>query len=600
MKIFTKPRSALRARGTAVLAATMVTTSALLAQTLVATNATWNDAEWVHSDGLGTLDCVEPAGQFATRAEGRFLSGSLLDINLDSIAEAERVEVTNDGSRSIAPVAGTPVSGMPDAYADPLSAEVLSLLNLNLTGLLELPADASTGVVGQFGQAQSDGTAVGASGLITDSGGIDLSQEQPGDYPDLATLQFSEILGSPLLGDLGLGTLLSNVADLTLELGAVAGRASYSTCDYLWGTDPDTVNREYLAASADLGFSSPLIGAMVSAIGGSEQEQCTDETLSTVKLLECAVNGLASDEGVVDSLVSGVTDLLGTLTNGLGLGEITADLTATVDLSGVQALLDDTLTDTGGVVALNLGDGTVHVDTAALLEAAYPGTYTDGLNGLAPNTNPLADPGVFYELVDRLSTLLSDWVVNVQNAITTAIGQTTITAGVHIDLELDYGLSTYPIGDIEVAVDCRPTGSTTAGPGCTLAELLDSSPNPGVQEVTAGFTILPGLGDIPLVGDILVGLVNGLTDTVIAVLLTNLVGGAAGLVGTVVNDTLDPVVTGAVNALPGLTEPVVNLVSDLYNGLFLSGIVALTINAQNDTSDPNDVEPQEWATLPQG
>ncbi|MFV0534439.1 MAG: hypothetical protein ACK5MR_12390, partial [Cumulibacter sp.] len=311
-------------------------------------------------------------------------------------------------------------------------------------------------------------------------------------------------------------------------------------------------------------------------------------------------NGLASDEGVVDSLVSGVTDLLGTLTNGLGLGEITADLTATVDLSGVQALLDDTLTDTGGVVALNLGDGTVHVDTAALLEAAYPGTYTDGLNGLAPNTNPLADPGVLNELVERVSTLLSDWVVNVQNAITTAIGQTTITAGVHIDLELDYGLSTYPIGDIEVAVDCRPTGSTTAGPGCTLAELLDSSPNPGVQEVTAGFTILPGLGDIPLVGDILVGLVNGLTDTVIAVLLTNLVGGAAGLVGTVVNDTLDPVVTGAVNALPGLTEPVVNLVSDLYNGLFLSGIVALTINAQNDTSDPNDVEPQEWATLPQG
>lgn len=257
--------------------------TALLAQGSVVTDASWNDTEWTHGT-VGTLNCANPEGQFTSRAQSRALSGNLLNVDLDNVAEVRGVEVTNDGTEATAS-AGSSVPDINDAWADPLTVDALSAISVPLDGLLELPADSSTGVVGQFAQAQNTGDVLGAAGYITNSGGIDLDPGSAG-YPELATLKLSELLNSDLLAGLDPGDTLANVAELELEIGAVAGQARLDGCESLWaasGPNPKVVSpmaeqmvaevlpglqRNYLATSADLSFQSPTVGRLVSAISG--------------------------------------------------------------------------------------------------------------------------------------------------------------------------------------------------------------------------------------------------------------------------------------------------------------------------------------------
>lgn len=189
-----------RRRDTIGLALASMASLTIVAQSSIVTDASWNDSEWTHAS-LQTPRCGEPSGAFATQAEGRALSGSLLGIDLDHVAEAQGVHVENHSGQATAS-AGQPVPEIEDAWADPLTVGALSAIRLPLTGLLELPTNNNTGVLGQFAQATGSGTAVGASGYVTNSGGIDLADEATG-YPDLATLYLSDLLSSPLLGGLG-------------------------------------------------------------------------------------------------------------------------------------------------------------------------------------------------------------------------------------------------------------------------------------------------------------------------------------------------------------------------------------------------------------
>lgn len=595
-------------------AAAMLVSVALLAQSSVTSEATWNDTEWTHGGAIGTVGCEDPDGAFATRAEGRALSGSMLGIDLDSVAEAEGVTVTNNGSRDRAS-AGRPVSGLESAYADPLSVNALSAIQVPLTGLVELPGNNSTGVVGQFGQARDDGLAHGAAGYVTDSGGIDLANEQTGTYPDLATLKLSDLLNSPALGNIGLGDTLSGVSDLELEVGAVAAEAQLDGCASAWGgaggpqaramaaTAADDIvdglERRYLTASADLTFRSPAVGALVSAVGGVPGETCASADRSTVKTVECTVNGLASQQSVLSAIQQGVVRLLGQLTDELGLGTINVQLTATANLSAIQALLTDTLTDSGGVVTVDLSDGTVRISTDALLAAAYPDQYSDGLNGLPPNFNPFNDPVALQVLTERLTGILTEWVDGVATALVQSVKDTVVSANVTINLTLRaLGLTTR-IGHIEAIVGCAPAGSTPTG--CTLGTLLDPSRNTGVTQTK--FVVLPGLKDIPILGPVLDGLINGVVGTVIAGLVRVLITGLGSVVGTAVDTAL-----GATKALSptitALTEPVISTVSRLYSGLFLSNILSLTVNAQNDPASggppPPDWRPGQPGAPPEG
>lgn len=536
------------------------------------TSAAWTDSEWVagiqsHGPGVGTVDCAAADGAFVSRGAGRALSGSMLGINLDSLAEASGVVVENDGDQAtVTPDGASPAMEAP-AFADPVNVTALSAINLDLgNGMLKLPLDNSTGVLGQYGKAASNGQVAGASGYVTETGGIGFEPETG--YPELASLQLSDLLGSL---NYEVGDLLPDITDAGLEIGAVAGRAALDGCQAAWSgsiypeagtglrslgaalhprdspSDPSPIlNREYLVSLLDLVSTTPTVGALVTGVS------------NTLDALESTVNGLASDQGVLDSLLSSVTGLLNGLVSGvLGLGEVTVSLSAAVDTSRIRNFLSQSFGDAGGVLTINPTSGEVHISTVALLQAAYPDDYGTGLNELPPNTNPLADDAILTALTTALGSALEDWIAEINALLDAVIDLVHVEAKIAIGLEVDAGsilLGTVDIGEIAATVK----GS--------LADLL-------ADEAKAVVTTDLNLGPLGL---FLGPVVQALVGTLVAGVINDL----GKTIGIVVEGVL-----GQLRSLPStvtdLVEPVIAAVSGLYTALFLEGLVDITLNVQN-------------------
>lgn len=556
-------RGALR-RSIASIAAVMFASLALVAQQGIITDASWTDAEWVQGKVVTTPKCSAATGQFATRGEGRVLSGGLLGINLDSLVEASGVEVTHNGDRS-KETRGVATSLGNDAYANPLNVVALSAVNVNLgQGILQLPLNNNLGALGQYGQAHSTGVSTGAAGYVTNTGGIGLA---PGNgYPQLGTLNLKNLLNST---GLDLGTLVSGVTDLNLEIGAVAGRASLNGCTQVWQQSvANALTREYLAASLKTTVSSPTVGALVTGVS------------NTVTTLEQTVNQISGNTGVANSIVSGTTTLLNSLISNpiLSLGNVSATASATINTTAVRAMLTETITDTGGIVSINLAQGTITVNTAALLAAAYPGSYGSGLNNLPPNTDLLGSKTVVPALTAALNSALDSWIARVNIALGQAIDAVTVTAAVTIALRVEVctlGCLLVPIGTISANVQ----GS--------LKNLLAGT-------VLATTSTNLNLGAI---GALLSGIVNPLINT----LLSGLVNGLGKIAGDAVNGVL-----GTLRTLPStvlaLTPPITNVVANVYTQLFVSGVIQLLINAQNAPPVVAGAgpAPPDWSALPTG
>ncbi len=554
----------------AVAALAMVVT----VQNASSTLASWSDSEWVSSapEAIGTVDCTAPTSAFASRGEGRVLSGSLLGLDLANVADVASVLVTNDATRSMPrPATANPVPGQSDAYADVLRLDLLyGLLSVDATNVLQLPLNTDTGLLGQYGRAQSTGDSWGAGGYVTESGNINTSGSQAG-YPNLATLKLSTLLNS--LG-VNLGDLVGGVADAELTVGAVAGRAALeNACDAMWnGSVATNVKREYLAAGITLGITSPAVSAVGTAV---------DTTLLD---LESTIGGLVGKPGLLSGVVSTVVNLVKGVVNTLSLvtglrvaptgstGQITA---ITLDLSTVRALVDNPVEDPGGVLSVSLRSGTVTIDTAALLEATYPGQYSNGLNGLDPNTNPLADPLVLDTLKSRLLTVLQTRVTSIDTTLRAALDDATITAVISLPFEKCATL-------LCLTGNWQPAGALSITATGSLSQLLAGTATIDVQ---ADALLQSTVG----------GLLNGLISGVVSA-LTGVLGPA---VGGIVDTALRPIVTSLLPTLNTLTTPAVNLVANVYDQLFLEGLVAVTINAQNDPR-AGDAEPHDWASLPDG
>src|SRR5699024_1221114 len=112
--------------------------------------------------------------------------------------------------------------------------------------------------------------------------------------------------------------------------------------------------------------------------------------------LENTVNGLAGNSGVIQAITGGVTSLLGPVLGALNLGAVTVTLSVEVETQALRDLINpqNPLTDSAGVLAVYPGAERIVINTAALLEASYPGQSSNGLNGLAPNTDLLSDPQI--------------------------------------------------------------------------------------------------------------------------------------------------------------------------------------------------------------
>lgn len=550
---------------------------ALVAQAGVTTNASWLDDEWVHQ-AVGTSDCASPDVNIATRGEGKALGGSLLGIDLDTLAEARGVLVTSNGERSIE-ATGTANDLGGGAYANPLDVVALSAVEVNLgQGLLQLPLNNETGVLGQFAQAVSAGESRGASGYVTNSGGIATA---PGDeYPDLATLKLSALVASlnPTVA-----AVLGELTDVSLVVGAAAGRATLDGCDALWNgviprdelSQTGNLSRDYLLSHLYTDVASPVVGAL------------STEVSRVTGILESTANGLVGNTGVLSGVVDGVVNLVRpalALVSLLGIrvaptGSLVQTTALTLDLSGVQALLDHPFSDADGVVSVTASDGTVRVNTAALLAAAYPGEYSSGLNGLPPNIQPLlGDEQVLSELTNRIGALLTSLLLQVDQKLTEALDAMELTVEVSI-----------PIETCATALCLSGNWASAGALGITVSGTLD-------QLLGNGGTLTV---DTSVLETVLGGLVGGILGSVLSTLTTNLTGSVRSLIGAAVDGVLRPLAKLPATTMTAVGTPIVNLVTTVYRELYLNGVVSLTINAQNDPFAGNS-EPFDWGALPNG
>lgn len=443
---------------------------------------------------------------FDTQARGRLLSGQILGVNLDNIAELEGVH-----AQALAPA-------LEDTESGPLSVEVLNALDLELgglagllTSLLDALTNQNAGIANQYAHANAEaGTGpasidLGSSGAVNDAtGAIDFQFGNEGP-PRLASIDLHSLLTQ--LGGDGVAGLIEPIAGLNLDIGAVAGIAELDgVCSIEDGGVEvlrESVERDHRLAYLRLVTELDLVG----------------DLLDSLENLEIDTGTIASGLGdVLEGVLGGAGGAIGRLLGALLLGDTSVSVTLNTEALTVGRIPGD-----NAALQLGLGEGVVVVDVASLLGGAYDEFgYTEFFNNLAPNSRLFADANApTVPVADLVGALVQDVLDRLYDLLFVDI---TVSA----------------VGGL---TRLRITGS--------LGELLGDQ---GEVSATLLGAPLP-LGD--LVGPLL-GAVGGLVKTTVDALLGT---GTGGLVA---------------NALGGLNVVLENLFQ------LLSGVVALTVNAQND------------------
>ena len=534
-----------------------VSVFAIIAGLLTTTSsaAGFVDQEFVNGD-FTALDCDAPVG-LESRATGRFLTGRLGAASLDPIVGLQGVTVANDGTL-VTHSSGAVASG-PDAWGQPITASAVGGLISAGVGAT-LPLNWGTGTYNQYGQARSTGISTGASGAVTNSGAVDTGAVAGGTAAKVGTLRLSDLTG--------LGSTLSGLTDVDLEIGAVAALAEMDGCDAAWSGGPvsaSDVTRSYLVSELKANLTSQAI-AQLMGTGGTVP--------TAVNLVQSNLTGLIGSpttmgtgettvaNGVLNSLTTTVSGLLSALstpllTLSMGTGH-TVNAGVTMDLSAVNAYLTGTLTD--GVVTVNLANGKVTLDAGAL---------GGGLNNRAPNTQLLTATQL-NDVVNRVNTLLQARLAQIDDALDAALAAATLSIDVDVKvaatlLEILPGSGIGPINALNVSLKYNGT----------LAQFAA-----GTQTVTGpAVTVLGGTG----IGDALLNpLVGGLTSALLNPILNTVTPAVLTLVGT----NLTTPITGYISTnLTTITNGLTTTISALRPLLAtLAGIITVTLNSRPDVA----------------
>ncbi|MFZ8758405.1 choice-of-anchor G family protein, partial [Microbacterium sp. HMH0099] len=322
---------------------------------------------------LGGISAAHAAPGDQSAATGTFLGGSILSlVDLGAVAEIDGAAATNDGTQPTVTDYNT------------LDLTALGTVNVTATGGIQIPVDlGSLGVVGQYAQADPDGSSVGASGAVGSGGVIGTGA------PAIGPLSIS--LGDAV-GALGLGPAVTDeILDVDLTLEAVSARASQEA--------PNAAVGEYTIAGGQLVIDSATLSDLTAdlnaAVGGLQG------SLDNVDaLVNSGVLGALSSLGVQSNLTVGTTSLTGAI-SGLLTGQLTSDAYP-------------------GVI-IDLSSGEIIVD----LDEIQP------LNGLAPGTNILG-PDTVAEIQASVVGLVDGLVDDINEAVLAAVRGITITGGVVI------------------------------------------------------------------------------------------------------------------------------------------------------------------------
>lgn len=303
--------------------------------------------------GPGAAAASQPYAQ----SVGRFLDGSLGGNPIQQLADVHDARAVNPGTTSA---------------QNPLDVTLLGKLELPLSGALQLPGGGvfKLGAANQVAQAKSDGYSYGASGAVSNSGGISLGGST--DFPANATIDLSDAaLGSVPIPPLptGTGTSLPALGGVSATIGAVSGLAQTKS-------GGEAVTPQYQIANLSLDLKSPALGGLLTQ--------------------------LAAGSTAVNGLIKQLTDALKALPLAtLGL----ADLLKACDLT--SGSLPSTLTLDKGAVVVDPANAEISIDLGILLKQLGA-----DLNALPANTDLLA------YVLNNLGDILSTGLENVINGIT--------------------------------------------------------------------------------------------------------------------------------------------------------------------------------------
>jgi hypothetical protein len=321
-------------------------------------------------------------------AEGQFLSGTLLGMDLAGVAALGSAEARNDGTQPT------------QTSKDPLDADVLEEYEVSPETSPQIEAGdvLQVGPVAQYAEAHNDGSSFGASGAVADDGAIGVGDDTS-TPPANATFDLEALLGNEFA---------STVADLKLELGAIAATAS---------GDLTVATGDYNLSDAYLTFSSPAIANLTPKVDSALQEvrNALDDLVGS--------NGALIDD--VNALLVGIDPLL-------NLAGGSANVSATIDTGDlptlVKSILDEEYGD--GAVSFDLETGEVRVDLAALVGG--------DLNDLPENTELLTDVivnRILSEITTTVATIADQVVAKVEDALHDA------TVDIHADLSTNVAQS---------------------------------------------------------------------------------------------------------------------------------------------------------------
>lgn len=323
---------------------------------------------------------AEAADKPVSQSTGVFLSGSALGVNLDDIVELDSAAARNTGSPATV------------SELNPLGVTLLNSLNIPLgsgINLLEGNGLLTLGAVNQAAIARSNGSAIGASGAVSDSGAIAVAGNN--NVPaSTAKLDLGGLLGTSLGNGLTDGLL-----DVDLIVGAISANAKQAESKN--GKQGNQVG-DYRIADLKLNLQSPLLAGLLGDLdlaGGQSQ--------------------LAGLEGVLNGL--DLNNLLSGLLGGL-LGTPSIDVANLPVLADIVA--DQDLTLGSGAVTVDLSNGKITVDVEALLKSLGL-----DLNNLPPNTELVRL--ILNALTDRVGDLVKDAVQDLVDDITAAVEDINIT-----------------------------------------------------------------------------------------------------------------------------------------------------------------------------
>lgn len=456
-------------------------------------------------------------------AEGRFLSGSVLGLDLDAVASLGYAEAINDGTQPT------------QTTNDPLDAEVLQTVEVasNPAPQVDLGGVLQLGPVAQYAQAASDGTSLGASGAVQDDGAIGVGSDTT-TPPANATLDLEALLGADFA---------STLLDLKLELGSIAAVAQ---------ADGAEASGDYQIADAVLTFTSPAIADLTPKVDSALQE-VTD-----------ALSDLVGPGG---ALVDDVNGLLINLDPALNLLGGSGNVTASIDTGDLQDAVHAILEEEygNGAVSFDLETGEVHVDLEQLLGG--------DLNDLAPGTELLTD-AVVNQILEGITTTVSTIADQVVDKVEDALHD----ANVDIHADLSVNVAQAPL----VQEVCQLVDRVLTTP---VLQTLSAGDLRGILQqngLLGGLLSTLGLGelttrviDLGIVGS----LTDGLTDQVGDIVL---VDGVLQQITGFVNQTVqDNVCNTTSTAVAPLTTSVVldieATIDDLLNGVAAKAVADVDI-----------------------